>query len=213
MDFRIGVSESAMNPSVVNRSIQFLKPEINRILNFVCDFVGMPLDKFKKRVRVRIVSSNSDREESYFDEDTNVLNINLQETGWDGFNPEYSKYWQYLVFHEIGHLFEEYVAKDAKFIKLFGDVNKDYDEDKIYQNLPKTFSENYVSRYATKHPSEDWAETFATALIIRYFNETDKLKSLKTKNFYSKIRYVYSIKDIIKRKGKDKEVQNGKRPD
>lgn len=184
----------------ISKDLQFLKPEIERIIHFIFDFMGISSCGIRRNIRIRVFSSKV--RESYFDDDEDIMNINLEEVGWEGFNLKFGIYWQYLLLHEIGHFFEEYVAKDPKFIKLFGDVNKDYDEDKIYENLPKTFSDDYVSRYATKHPSEDWAETFATALIIRYFNERDELKRLKRKNCYRKIQYVYSIKDVIKRSNK-----------
>jgi hypothetical protein len=68
--------------------------------------------------------------------------------------------------HEMGHVFN-YAYKlyeDPEWIRLFGDINRPYEE----EYRPQPFSRDYVRHlpgwYAQKHPDEDWAETFAVWL-------------------------------------------------
>ncbi|MCX7943155.1 MAG: putative zinc-binding metallopeptidase [Deltaproteobacteria bacterium] len=173
-----------------------LRPELDRIIHFVCNIAGISPKYFKQEIKIRLISSG--KTESYFDEDRNIAYINFNEAGWEGFNPVFGRFWQYLVFHEIGHYFESFVARDPQFIRLFGDVDAFYDEKGVHKNLPKRLDERFVSRYAAKHPSEDWAETFATALIIRYFNDEKELKAMNQKKYYKKILYVYKALKTIK---------------
>ena len=76
--------------------------------------------------------------------------------------------------HETGHYFFFVLAEQgdarARFEKLFGDPDADYQEalDRHYsQGAPEGWEDNYISSYATMHPAEDWAETFAHYLHIR----------------------------------------------
>jgi hypothetical protein len=77
--------------------------------------------------------------------------------------------------HEVGHYyFYRLIARSsdylARFNKLFGDPDSDYQEalDRHYRDgAPEGWKKRFVSSYATMHPAEDWAETFAHYLHIR----------------------------------------------
>jgi hypothetical protein len=65
--------------------------------------------------------------------------------------------------HEMGHVvnYAYRLYEQGEWQLLFGDINRDYEE----EYRPQPFSRNFVSHlpgwYAQKHPDEDWAETFA----------------------------------------------------
>jgi hypothetical protein len=68
--------------------------------------------------------------------------------------------------HEMGHVYNyaHKLYELPEWIRLFGDINRPYEEE--YQ--PRPFSPDFVRHlpgwYAQKHPDEDWAETFAVWL-------------------------------------------------
>jgi hypothetical protein len=65
--------------------------------------------------------------------------------------------------HEMGHVinYAYRLYDQPEWVNLFGDINKDYEE----EYHPRPFSRDYVQHlpgwYAQEHPDEDWAETFA----------------------------------------------------
>lgn len=68
--------------------------------------------------------------------------------------------------HEMGHVvnYAYKLYEEAEWNRLFGDINRDYEE----EYRPQPFHPDYVQHlpgwYAQKHPDEDWAETFAVWL-------------------------------------------------
>jgi hypothetical protein len=68
--------------------------------------------------------------------------------------------------HEMGHVvnYAYKLYEEAEWVRLFGDINRDYEE----EYRPQPFHPDYVRHlpgwYAQKHPDEDWAETFAVWL-------------------------------------------------
>jgi hypothetical protein len=65
--------------------------------------------------------------------------------------------------HEMGHVvnYAYRLYERPEWAKLFGDINRPYEE----EYRPRPFSRDYVEHlpgwYAQKHTDEDWAETFA----------------------------------------------------
>jgi hypothetical protein len=107
-----------------------------------------------------IVEQSRFFESSFYDNETPAIHVRLSA-------PDQKK----MALHEIGHHFlaEEWGKRvsPAKFKKLFGNINKDYDTSSwlfIARYLPAT-KDGFVSLYAQYHPEEDWAETFADVML------------------------------------------------
>jgi hypothetical protein len=65
--------------------------------------------------------------------------------------------------HEMGHVvnYAYRLYEEPDWARLFGDINKDYEEEYHPRQFSRDFVRHLPGWYAQKHPDEDWAETFA----------------------------------------------------
>jgi hypothetical protein len=68
--------------------------------------------------------------------------------------------------HEMGHVFNYAyrLYEEPEWVRLFGDINRPYEEDYSPRPWDRRFVRHLPGWYAQKHPDEDWAETFAVWL-------------------------------------------------
>jgi hypothetical protein len=68
--------------------------------------------------------------------------------------------------HEMGHVFNYAyrLYEEPEWVRLFGDINRPYEEEYRPQPFSRRFVRHLPGWYAQKHPDEDWAETFAVWL-------------------------------------------------
>jgi hypothetical protein len=76
--------------------------------------------------------------------------------------PDILRYLRHEMGHVINYAYKLY--EEPGWARLFGDINRDYEEEYTPRPWSRDFVRHLPGWYAQKHPDEDWAETFAVWL-------------------------------------------------
>lgn len=166
--------------------IKEILKEANKIRRFLERNLGI-------RLRVKVIVSNRKNSESYFDEDKNMIRINIKDIGWKGF-PEEGKDIRYIIFHEFGHkIFKKFKIPQLKGSEIFGEFDKKYDEKRITYFRRIHQNPSYVSLYAQTHPEEDFCETFALYFYRKYTGRKTYTNSPQNDDIKRKMKFIKGL--------------------